>query len=133
MNIIECERAEIMERTKAENELIHQRMTWLGSIQGLLFAAIAFAWNLQTARPIVYLVAIVGVLTAVSIGYAIYRANSAINTLSTYLDTIKPENFKGLDVEGVRSSSGISWLMPGAFIPPMLACCWVAILFVAAC
>lgn len=28
-----------------ENELINQRLTWLGTFQGLLLAALAFAWD----------------------------------------------------------------------------------------
>lgn len=133
MKNIEIRRSEIAAQAKVENELINHRMTWLASIQGFLFAAIAFAWNVESARSIVYVVALVGFFTAVSIGYAVHRANSAIDRLSAYWDTIKPKEFNGLDVEGVRSSSGLSWLMPGAFIPPMLACCWVAILVVAMC
>lgn len=131
MGIVELERKEILDRIKAENDLVHHRMTWLGSFQGFLFAAVAFAWKEISAQDILYLVAIVGLLTSISIGYAIHRANTALDALSAYWDTIKPKNFQGLDVEGVRSGSGIPWLMPGAFIPKVLACTWIVIILAA--
>lgn len=106
-------------------------MTWLGTFQGLLFAAVAFAWKEPSARSLIYVSSAVGLLVSISLGYAIYRANKALDDASAYWDKIKPSNFQGLDAEGYRSGSGVAWLMPGAFIPKVFAITWVAVYLIA--
>lgn len=122
---IEEERKEIIDRIKSENDLIHQRMTWLGTFQGLLFGAVAFAWGKSNARPFVFVGCFVGMFVTISIAYAIHRANVGIDRATNRWDEIRPKEWKGLDSEGYRSSSGIAWLMPGVFIPWIFFGTWM--------
>lgn len=122
---IDSKQEQIIARNKHETELIHQRMTWLGTFQGLLFAAVAFAWDKQSAKPVLYVACIVGVLVSTSIDHAIRRANIAIDKATAEWDRIKPADYDELDVEGFRSGSGVAWLMPGVFVPKVFIATWV--------
>ena len=130
---IEKLKAEIDNRIKSENDLLHQRMTWLGTFQGLLFGATAFAWDKNSAQAIVFLACCVGFLVSVSLGYAIYRTNIAIEKTSAYWDKIRPQDYEQLDSEGYRSKSPGAWLMPGRFVPKVFAVTWIFIFVISYC
>lgn len=49
------------DRSKIENDLINQRLTWLGTFEGLLFVA-----NSYGTHP--YLIPLVGIAIALSVG-----------------------------------------------------------------
>jgi hypothetical protein len=93
------------EKAKFENELIHQRLTWLGTFEGLLFVA-----NSYGKHP--YLLPIVGFLIAFSIDVGIREANDAL----TKLDAQPPQSWR-------RS------FMPGVAIPKIIAVTWLVILW----
>ncbi|PYL22809.1 MAG: hypothetical protein DMF37_11340 [Verrucomicrobia bacterium] len=121
----------IWERIKHENDLVNHRLTWLGTFQGLLLAALAFAWDKHDAKYMIYALGALGVSVALSIAVATYRANKALDRLSRYWDKVKPKDYVGLDVEGVRSRSGFfRWLMPGSFLPLTFAVAWIVILYI---
>ena len=119
----------ICERIKQENELINHRLTWLGAFQGLLLASLAFAWDKSDAKMIIVVLGILGILVAISVGIGTCRANGSINNCNAEWDRIRPNEYSGLDIEGVRSQSGYFWwLMPGYFVPWAFAAAWIAIL-----
>jgi hypothetical protein len=119
------------EMIKTENELIDHRLTWLGIFQGLLLAALGFAWRDNKAGAILFVICALGAIVAVSIGIGTYRANKAIACLTAEWDKLrqgKYPDYCGPDVEGVRSHSGwFWWLMPGYAIPWTFVVGWVAI------
>jgi len=100
-----------------ENELINQRLSWFGTLQGLLFAALAVAWNDPSAMYLIWIICGVGLLVAISIGVGTYRANRRLR-----LDKLDPDDG---DPFVLRQ---IVWrLMPGRFIPWVFALAWVFI------
>lgn len=119
----------IREMIRVENELIDRRLTWLSTFQGLLLAALVFAWDKHDAGALVVALYILGFLIALSTGIATWRANDAIGRLETDWDTrLKPENYKGVDIVGARTRSGrLWWLMPGYLIPTLFGVAWVVI------
>jgi hypothetical protein len=123
--------SEIKERIKYENNLIHQRMSWFSTFHGLLFGAVAFAWDKAGAKPIPFIACGIGILVSLSVGLALHRANAAIDRTSAWWDKIKPVDYRGLDSEGVRSDSGFAWLMPGRFMPKLFVLMWVGVAVVA--
>lgn len=126
---VAAERAEIKDRIKLENDLIHQRMTWSGTFEGLLLAIISFTWDKPHAKPLLIVICLVALAITASFGYAIRRANVGLDRASKRWDAIKPPQYDGLDVEGVRSSEpAFGWLMPGRFVPMLLTAMWTAIL-----
>jgi hypothetical protein len=109
-----------------ENELINQRLTWFGTFQGLLLAAVAFAWD-KDARALVWIFCSLGALVALSSLFGTGRANRAIAGLRAHWDKTKPKDYAGPDIEGVRSDSGFWWLMPGYALPFLSCLGWIAI------
>lgn len=114
---------------KYENELINQRLTWLGVFQGLLLAALAFAWDKkQQDECLVVVLCFLGAFVALSCWRGTLLANKAIDNLSSYWDKVKPKDYPGLDVQGVRSGTEcLSWLMPGLALPPAFLIAWILI------
>jgi hypothetical protein len=92
------------ERTKFENDLIHQRLTWLGTFEGLLFVA-----NSYGKHP--YLLPIVGFFIAFSVDVGIREANQAL----TKSNAQPPRSWK-------------SGFMPGVAIPKIVCVTWLVIL-----
>lgn len=89
------------ERIKYENDLINHRLTWLGVFEGLLFVAYHYE-----PHPF-WLLPIVGIVVALSIGWGIYEANRKLTELG----------------EQARLQS----LMPGFVIPTVIALAWIGI------
>jgi hypothetical protein len=89
------------DRNKYENDLINQRLTWLGTFEGLLFVANNYATH-------TYLLPLVGFTVAVSVDMGIRAANKRINKLN--------------------GQAYIDWrgnLMPGTLIPKVIAGVWI--------
>ncbi len=113
---------------KTENELINHRLTWLATFQGLLLAALAFAWNKKDAWWIVVVLCLVGMAVALSTGVATYRANLAIKKVNDWWDANRPADYLGLGVEGIKSHEGrFQKLMPGKFLPWLFFAAWAVI------
>jgi hypothetical protein len=92
------------EKAKFENDLIHQRLTWLGTFEGLLFVA-----NSYGKHP--YLLPIVGFLIAFSIDVGIREANVRLKELNA-----QPRGWN-------------RHFMPGVAIPKIIAGTWLVILW----
>lgn len=92
------------DHTKFQNDLINQRLTWLGTFEGLLFVA-----NHYGDHP--YLLPFVGFVIAVSAIVGIRSANLELTIL------------------GKQAFSGpLNYLMPGTTIPYAIAVAWLVIL-----
>jgi hypothetical protein len=60
------------ESGKAQNDFINQRLTWLGTFEGLLFVANQYSTN---SRLLMFLLPVVGFLFAISVWVGTYAAN----------------------------------------------------------
>lgn len=121
----------LREFIRHENELFNQRFAWLSAFQGLLFTALAFAWDKGNSKLLVIIFCLLGIIVAISIGIAMHRGNMAIDRLDKWWDQNKPENYSGLDIQGVRSRNDFLWfLMPGRIVPWALCIAWLCILFI---
>jgi hypothetical protein len=89
---------------KQQNEFIHQRLTWLGTFEGLLFVA-----NHYTVHP--YLLPLVGLAIALSVDMGIRAANRRLTELGKQAYT-----------------DWRSHLMPGTAIPKIIGFAWLVIL-----
>lgn len=89
--------------TKYQNDLINQRLTWLGTFEGLLFVA-----NHYSEHP--YLLPGVGFIIAVSVIVGIHSANQELTKL-------KAQAYLG----------PLNLLMPGTTIPIVIAAAWAFI------
>ncbi|MBI4242812.1 MAG: hypothetical protein HY606_01875 [Planctomycetes bacterium] len=117
---------QISEMIKHENELINHRLAWLGTFQGLLFAALAFAWNNADGSFLLCILCLLGIFISISVGLSTIGANTAINYLEQEWDKIKPSDYKGIDIVGMRNRQCCLWrFMPGYFIPWIFVGAWI--------
>ena len=89
---------------KYENDLINQRLTWLGTFEGLLFVA-----NHYSDHP--FLLPLVGLAIALSVALGIFAANKRLTAkhAQAYRDW--------------RTT-----FMPGTAIPIIIAVAWIVLL-----
>src|ERR1700733_1577870 len=93
-----------VDQIKYHNNLINQRLTWLGTFEGLLFVA-------NTYSPHPYLLPCLGIMFAFSVGLGTHAANCSLNALNAQAYT-----------------NWYNYLMPGSAVPVMIAVVWIAIL-----
>jgi hypothetical protein len=120
--------AVVREQIRHENELVHQRLTWLIQLQGLLFAALAFAWG--KGEALVCLISFLGVGTAVSLWSALRHYGPAVRQLAQWWSVRRPDDFAGPDVIGLWAPSDrlARWLRPWRFLPWVFVAAWVFVL-----
>ena len=117
--------------SRYENDLINHRLGVLAVFQGLLFVALAFAWDKNHGFVLAVVISLIGLFVSISIGWATKKANEAISNLQIRFDEIKPTDYVGADIEGSRSGSGkLDWVLPGTFIPWVFAGGWLLIIIV---
>jgi hypothetical protein len=109
-----------------ENTLLNHRMTWMGTLQGLLVAATGFMWEIDDL--LVLLICVFGFCSSVSIGISFKSALRAIKRLLEDWDDRKSKNpyYDGPDVIGSpRIKSFRSKLNPWNILPWLIALVWV--------
>lgn len=84
-----------------ENELINHRITWLTTIQGLLFASLGFAWDKGNARSLIEVLCLLGVAISVVHFFALIAATRAIGRLFDWWEAHKPQGYEGPGVAGL--------------------------------
>jgi hypothetical protein len=91
------------DRAKYQNDLINNRLTWLGAFEGLLFVA-----NHYTVHP--YLLPVVGLAFAISVDLGITSANRELTKLNA---------------QAYRN--WLTFLMPGTAIPKIIEFAWTVL------
>jgi|SRR5580692_6931671 hypothetical protein len=94
---------DVHENIRYENDLINQRLTWLGTFEGLLFVA-----NHYTVHP--YLLPLMGFAIALSVDLGIRSANRELTKL-------KAQAYRDWR----------SYLMPGTAIPKIVEVAWMVL------
>jgi len=119
----------IREMIRHENELINHRITWFGTLQGILFAVLAFAWGKTDISILIYLLAVLGIVLSISTYYAIQSSLKAIRTLRMWWDENKNLDYIGPDIIGRRpDSKSIPFLRPYVVFPSAFLIVWVVII-----
>jgi len=131
----------IRDLIRHESSLLHQRITWLLQIQGLLFTALGFAWRPSAGSgwdfgslALVSLLAFLGITTAISIALAVVLYHPAVKRLQKWwADRLSPEQQHmriviGLDVPSWPVTRA---LRPWRALPVMFVLAWLAVLGIA--
>ena len=116
---------------KHENELMNHRITWLSTLQGLLFAALGFAWDKHDAQVLVFIISIIGIVISISSITVLRAASGAISDLADWWENNKPEDYQGPGVIGRRTTK--SWqrlLYPWNLLPVLFTFAWLLVLAV---
>ena len=109
-----------------ESEVTNHRLTWLATLHGLLFAALGFTW--KDGRELIWLLAVLGIATSLSILVPLGFASSASRTLFELWEENKPEDYNGPPVIG-RGPVGplASLFFPWFLLPVLLAVAWIVV------
>jgi hypothetical protein len=119
----------IRDMIKHENLLIDQRLTWLFTLQGLLFGAVSFLWD-KNLGLLIYIASILGFISCISIGYNLNRGYSAIKDLLLLAHNYKtglPNNMIFPPTIGSRKKA-FEYILPGRILPWVFGVSWIAML-----
>ena len=103
-----------------ENHLVNYRLTWLITLQGLLFAALGFAWDKRDAWQIIVVFCVMGIFSAVSCLLSLSYSQRALFRLHEWCETHKPERYDGPEVIGFPLTRDVVLLTEPWFTLPVL-------------
>ena len=120
----------IRSMVEEENNLQNNRLTWLMTIQGLLFAALGFAWDKAHARILVCVLCVLAILVSLSSWSALQLSGAAYQELKSWWDKFVPENYDGPPIMGstAQPKSYLHWILrPWRLLPWIFIIAWVFI------
>ena len=123
--------AVIRDLIKHENELVNQRIGWLAQLQGLLFAALAFAWD-KAPLPLTLLLSLVGILTAVSVRTALVHYSPTVQDLNTWWKKHRPDSMADapyvIGSDNPHKPGSFTWrLRPWRALPFIFGGAWLGV------
>jgi hypothetical protein len=114
---------------ETENRLLNDRINWLVTIQGLLFAALGFVWDKSDARGLIAIFSLLGITVSLSAWTSLNVCNQARRELLRWWDTNKPSDYQGPDVIGIRAfGQPIERLHPWRLLPFLFISGWAFVL-----
>ncbi len=116
----------IRELIRLENEALNYRMSWFLTLQGFLFAALAFAWD-QDVELIIVL-SVVGILSSLSVGILLRYGILAMKRLEEGLRTDSQERVIGRRYS--ETPAIILFLLPWHFLPILFAGAWAVLIVI---
>ncbi len=108
-----------------ENQLMNQRTTWLVTVQGLLFAALGFAWDRHGAQPLIFILCLLGTAVSLLSLVGLVAASRAIHRLYAWWQANRPADYAGPDVVGLPPRT--EYLNPWHLLPVLFVLAWVAV------
>ena len=120
---------------KAENEFANHRLGWMNTINGLLFAGVAFAWGKVNASLIIGLFCVFGIFVCLTTFGGVVAAVRAMLRQFDWWERNKPTAYSGPEVIGIPPpvNGFLRYLLAPQLHPPLIfMMAWVAILVVAA-
>lgn len=119
----------VREMIVKEAELINHRFTWLATLQGLLLAALGFAW--KDAKELVLCLVVLGVGSSISSLAILWCSQEAIKGLKQQWDRNKPQDYSGPDVIGfIPNIRRFELVLPWLFLPVLFIAAWLAVLMI---
>jgi len=113
-----------------ENDLQNHRLNWFLTIQGLLLAALGFAWDKQDAHALVIVFCILAILVSLSAWSSLRLTDAAYEDLHNWWESHKPKNYDGPPIVGHRAEyKFIFWILrPWRILPWVFTLGWLIIL-----
>jgi hypothetical protein len=113
-----------------ENHLVNYRLTWLITLQGLLFAALGFAWDKPNAWQIIVVFCTMGIFTAASCLVSLRYTQRAICRLEKWWCKNKPETYDGPEIIGFPLRGVVLYTLPWLVVPTIFILGWAVIFLV---
>ncbi|MFZ4789730.1 MAG: hypothetical protein ACOYMW_02320 [Candidatus Competibacteraceae bacterium] len=118
----------IREMIWKEGDLINHRMTWLCTLQGLLFTALGFSW--KNSSELVIPLAITGIVVSAASLFGLWLARQAVVKLKEDWEKSKPESYSGPDVIGYFLDPRLAFLLPWFVLPVLFSGAWIYFLVI---
>lgn len=106
----------------AENRLINDRVGWLTTLQGLLFAGLGVVWDKSNATALIRMLCGLGMSISIIILLALIGSSRAQNRVLDWWDSNRPSDYTGPDVIGLRPP-------PNKFLRHLAPWNWLALVF----
>ena len=110
-----------------ESEQIHRRLSWLGTFQGFLFAALGFLFG--KSRPLSFVIATLAIIISILVYSGLLAATLAVERIRTTWNSHKPKNYDGPDIAGFYPDKA-RWTVftsPENLIPLAFVAAWVVV------
>jgi len=112
----------VRDMIRRENELMNQRMQWMAAFNGLLFAALGFAWDKPDVRFLTTIFSLLGVSASFLNGIALIFTSNAQRRLLTWWHSNKSKTYTG---PGVMGCEPLDKKMYSLYVTP-----WITLAFV---
>ncbi|MEZ6136448.1 MAG: hypothetical protein R3C53_16255 [Pirellulaceae bacterium] len=86
-----------------ENDLQDHRLTWLLTCEGFFFAALAFAWDKDDARPLIVVVSVLGCAIALLSAFGLRISKKGQQRQRKWWDDNVRQHYSGPDVVAYRT------------------------------
>lgn len=114
-----------------ENKLVNERISWMMTGQGLLFAAMTFAWDKQSSGSLIIVLCLLGMCLSIVSAAALTGATRAMSRLYLWWELNKPKDYQGPGVRGLPLEGWIGlYVGPWTFIPLFFMLAWAVVLWV---
>jgi hypothetical protein len=114
-----------------EAEQLHRRLSWLGTFQGFLFAALGFSWGKSNSLKLI--ICLLGITVAMLILVGIFTAMLAMRRLRALWLSKKPGDYDGPDIFGYfpEAAPWTVFTSPEILLPLAFSAAWIAIMIYA--
>ncbi len=123
--------SDVSAQVQHENELLNHRLTWMWTLQGLLFAAYGFLSRESIEKFTATTVCVVGIVSCISIGYSLLVGVKVLDIINPVANDLR----KDIDTRLDRVPTGISgkpsfwaFLFPWIILPWFMAGTWLVLL-----
>ena len=117
-----------------ESELTNNRVVWMASFQGLLFASLGFAWDKSGTTGLGVIFSLLGIATAILSVIGLIAASLATRRLVVWWVGNRPKAYRGPPVIGYEfdDPKALVGLLPPPWtlIPICFMFAWIAILVI---
>ncbi len=112
-----------------ENTLVIERTNWMLTLEGLLFTALAFAWDKNSA--VVMVLSLVGFVSSISLGVFLESATRAIARLQQWWrNHTADQNYNGPPIIGLSDEEFTSVemiILPHRVLPVLFGLAWLVV------
>jgi hypothetical protein len=114
----------IRQMIRHEDDLRNQRLTWLFTLDGFLFATLGLVWSGQHSTLLIFALAAVGVFIGLSAVGSMSVSKKAIDELRCESN---PDSERVMGIEQTRVGRGTKLLYPWYVMPWVMVVIWPAI------
>ncbi len=131
--------ADVSAQVRHENDLLNHRLSWMWTLQGLLFAAYGILADRNVDTFTATIVCLVGVVSCISVGYSLMVGTRALNVLNPLANNLRKEIDVLLGLQSIKDDQQSFWafllpkflrdfLFPWIILPRFMTGVWIALL-----